>query len=162
MDAGQGEDACRTLQTVQLTRERLFGPDDYKTLRVSHLLGMFRHKVGDLNGAREIQRETLNRMRVVYGLDEQTTMSAMVNLANTLRDLRDYPELVVLDEEIVRAREEIYGPHDKRVRQSMAAFARTLRDMGRIEKAKEVERAMLDRALKARVPWLRNRRLPRS
>jgi hypothetical protein len=155
MADGQGDAACGAAQRVFLTWERLSGPDSYDTLRAAHLLGMLRHQAGDLEGAKQIQIDTLERMRLLYGLDDKTTLAAMVNLANTLGDLRQYDELVLLDKEIVSAREEFYGPYDKRARQSMAALAQTLRQVGKPADAKRVEREMLNRGLRARLPWMR-------
>lgn len=49
----------------------------------------------------------------------------------------------------------LYGRYDKRVRQSMSALTRTLRDLGRGEDARQVEREMLSREIRARLPWTR-------
>jgi hypothetical protein len=65
----------------------VLGEDDRETLWSAHSLAEDLRQLGELEKARELDQDTLNRRRCVLGDDHSDTLASAHNLAKDLRQL---------------------------------------------------------------------------
>ena len=70
-----------------MTRRRILGHDHPDTLYSAHNLAINLRKLGDVQAARDLDQDTLDRRRRVLGHDHPDTLNSAHNLAIDLRAL---------------------------------------------------------------------------
>ncbi|WP_157891959.1 MULTISPECIES: FxSxx-COOH system tetratricopeptide repeat protein [Frankia] len=138
--------AAHTLATRlhQDTRDQC-GPDHPATLTTAYTLAITLGALGDHEGARVLDEDTLARRRRILGDDHPNTLISAGNLAIRLADLGDVRGARVLDEDPLTRRRRVLGDDHPDTLTSAGNLAATLAALGDVRGARVLDEDPLTR-----------------
>jgi tetratricopeptide (TPR) repeat protein len=95
--------------------------------------------------ARDLDQDTLSRMRRVHGEDHHNTLAAANSLANTLRELGEVEAARDLYQDALNRRRRILGEDHPSTLSSAGSLAGALRKLGEVEAARDLHQDTLNR-----------------
>jgi hypothetical protein len=145
MDRGEPQAALPLLERdYHLNLER-HGADDSLTLNTANRFALALRVSGDLERARALDEDTLNRRRRLHGDDHPSTLASAHNVANNLRRLGEVEEARALDEDILNRRRRLQGDDHADTLTAASNLAVDLYQLGEVEKARTLDEDTLNR-----------------
>jgi tetratricopeptide (TPR) repeat protein len=93
--------ALEVYEKVLSQQRDIYGPEDWYTVATEHSVAEAHHCLGELDLAEPLQQHVLAIALRLFGDESEQVQSALINLANTLRDLERYEEELPLRVRIV-------------------------------------------------------------
>lgn len=144
-DSASGEELARAALDEWLPR---FGPDDLSTLRLSYELAVAVREQGRESEAYEINRDSLERLRLVAGDEHPYTLITASSHGADLRNRGDYHEARELDEQTVATIRVVLGDDNAYTLNAVNNLAVSLRMVGEFTAAARLDRETLERRRK--------------
>ncbi|KAM0543422.1 hypothetical protein ACHAO7_009408 [Fusarium culmorum] len=108
--------------------------------------GMFLTEIGRWNDALIPQREVLEKRQRIHGDDHADIITAMHNLAITLRDQGKVDEAASMKKEVLEKRRQILGDEHPNTIMAINNFASTLSDQGKVDEAASMKKEVLKKS----------------
>ena len=131
-------------QLHQDWRGRL-GDDHENTLAIANYVAWALRDMGRYADARELDEDTLARLRRVLGDDHPNTLASANNLAWDLRELGEYQAARELDEDTLARHRRVLGDDHPDTLSSANNLAIDLRELGEYQAARELDEDTLAR-----------------
>ncbi len=106
--------------------------------------GTFLRESGDAAASVPLLRRALEIDTAVHGEDGKTTLTAMGNLASTLKAQGDLPGARALEEQVLEARRRLLGPEHPDTLTAMGNLASTLKAQGDLPGARTLQEQVLE------------------
>jgi Tetratricopeptide repeat/Domain of unknown function (DUF4062)/NB-ARC domain len=126
-------------------RDRL-GDDHENTQATAHYLGWALRDMGRHAEARELDEDTLTRVRRVLGEDDPDTLASATNLANDLRKVGEHQAARELEEDTLARSRRVLGEDHPDTLTSASNVAIDLTNLGEHQAARELEEDTLARS----------------
>ncbi|MER5517252.1 FxSxx-COOH system tetratricopeptide repeat protein [Streptomyces sp. NPDC002763] len=130
MDGGHAATALPHLRRLQHTWTEQFGPDHPHTLRAAQFLVRAHADTGGHALARELNEDTLARMRRVWGEDDPNTLAGAAYLATLLARAGETQEARKLEEDTLARMRRVLGEDDPHTLGVFANLANRLEALG--------------------------------
>ncbi|KAJ6086257.1 P-loop containing nucleoside triphosphate hydrolase protein [Penicillium sp. IBT 16267x] len=142
----QGDDInCQKwAEMAKLTRMKLFGPEDERTLSSFKQLGSAYAGMFQMEKAKELQVHVLNTRNKVLGPKHHDTLSSMTDLASTYRISGLLKQAEALQKQVVDTRQQVFGPRDLSTLSSRGYLASIYNDQGRWKEAELLHKQVVD------------------
>ncbi len=131
-------------QREVIASKKLLGEGHPDTLNSMGTLAVSLFALGDLEGARDLNKQTLEARIRVLGEEHPDTLSSMGDLALTLYALGDLERARDLSQQTLEARRRILGEEHADTLSSMSNLASTLYALGDLEGARVLNQQTLD------------------
>jgi tetratricopeptide (TPR) repeat protein len=131
---GYGESLSLGDRTLQIWREK-FGPDDLQTLALAVEIGVALRMSGGVEGAHQLNSDTLGRLLRVYGEQDETYLVCANSYGQDLRLLGSYDDALAHELGLVPSYERVFGASHFRTLRLRNNIAIDLRCVGRFEEA---------------------------
>jgi tetratricopeptide (TPR) repeat protein len=128
--------------------ERVLRPGDHAILLARRMVALARRRLGELNAAAELLRETYEECVESFGADHEFTLAATMSYANALRDRKRDGEAYAYAVEAVNAYEQAFGHTNPLTLAAQLNLAVILRARGEPAQARRADDAAW-RALRA-------------
>ncbi|MEU5893078.1 FxSxx-COOH system tetratricopeptide repeat protein [Streptomyces sp. NPDC047461] len=135
MDRGQPRPARDRLQILYDTLLQQLGPDHDDTLGAANDLARAYHDTQDLERARALDEDSLQRSRRLHGNDDPDTLTSVDNLASRLAKLGRHEEALALHEEGLAGRRRVLGVDHPDTLGTASNLASALAAAGRVGEA---------------------------
>jgi tetratricopeptide (TPR) repeat protein len=99
----------------------------------------------DLKAALILARALHERSLALFGPADPTTLQLGLTRARAHRDVGEFQEALVLDQDVLRGRRELFGNDDRRTLYAAACVALVLHDLGSYEEARQLNQETLER-----------------
>jgi hypothetical protein len=149
--AGEPRQARTLLESVVTSRQKTLGVAHLKTIQAETLLAFALADVGELKRSRLIQKNVLDRCDEQFGRQSEQSIAAAINLANTYRALKQYPEEGPLRARILEYRTSLYGPRHIETIKALADMAFLKRNQGEFQAAVILDFAILENVPRSQV-----------
>ena len=150
--------AAKTIkERVVRARTDIWRAGDYGTFRAKHLLASYISELGGLDKAQQIQEEILEESFRYFDDDPEVIFPAMLNLANTLYSKGEFVRAADLYERSTELSTVMHGPNNQMTIDTMAGWILSLRQLGRFDQAKRIEKDRSARDFKRVAQNLRDR-----
>jgi tetratricopeptide (TPR) repeat protein len=149
--AGEPRQARTLLESVVASRQKALGVADLKTIQAETLLAFALADLGELKRSRSVQKDVLERCEEQFGRQSEQSMAAAINLANTYRKLKQYPEEGPLRARILEYRTSLFGERHIETIKSLADMAVVKRHQGEFQAAVILDRAILENVPRSQV-----------
>lgn len=116
-------------------REKLQGPDDWRTLRAKYQLAWAHGDAGNADQAIKLYDELIVARRRLNGPNHSSTLEAMSDLAWAYLLKRDYPSAIARYEEVLTKRREIRGFDDAKALETQGYLGQAYVAAGMLDKA---------------------------
>ena len=114
------------------------------SLNSAHNLAITLRKLGDVQAARDLDQDTVDRLRRVMGHDHHLTLRSAAILAADLRELGDLEAARDLEQDTLDRRRRALGPDHPDTLTSATTLAADLRELGDLEAARDLEQDALE------------------
>jgi tetratricopeptide (TPR) repeat protein len=141
-DTRTGYELARKLR--QQWRARL-GDDHEHVRRITRDLDWALREMGRYDEARDLVLETLDRLRVVPGVNHPDTLSSVSALATSLRHLGEVQAALTLDQDTLDRRRQVLGEDHRDTLRSARHLADDLRALGEVQAARDLDEDTLAR-----------------
>jgi hypothetical protein len=141
-DLRGGHDLAKTLYDQWAHR---LGADDDHTLRAANGLAHSFRQLAQYIQARQLDQDTLDRLRRILGLDHPDTLSSANNLAIDLRALGEHQAARDLDQDTLDRLRRVLGPDHPSTLASASNLAIDLTNLGEHQAARDLDEDTLDR-----------------
>ena len=131
-------------QREVIASKKLLGEGHPDTLNSMGTLAVSLFALGDLEGARGLNKQALEARIRVLGEEHPDTLSSMGDLASTLYALGDLEGARVLNQQTLDTRIRILGEEHPRTLISMNNLAKTLHDLGDLTEARGLSQQTLE------------------
>jgi tetratricopeptide (TPR) repeat protein len=121
------------------------GPNDAQTLIACMLLGIARRELGLAREALEINEDTLDKTRAVFGVQHEQTLVTANSYACDLRIVGHYAAALELDETLYAQHKTVFGENDEATFRSAHNLAIDMRLNDRHRDAYDLDRENLQR-----------------
>ncbi|KAJ3104849.1 Kinesin light chain 3 [Phlyctochytrium planicorne] len=101
-------------------------------------LGGIKVKLGSLEGAEALYRESFERRREVFGIDKKETIDSMVKLANVCKSMGRNDAAAELFEDCLTGRRTLYGADDEKTLAILTELGTLYVVLNQFDKAKDV------------------------
>jgi tetratricopeptide (TPR) repeat protein len=152
---GRHSEAIRMQSAVQDRRRELRG-ETYEALVAANDLALIHKSAGNLDVARALQEQVLDRVLAWYGELNEASLAVMVNLSNTLRESGDFAASTPLVERAWEASKTLNGAHAELSIRLLSTLAQSSRAIGDDEKADQLIRLLNKERADRMVDRLRN------
>jgi tetratricopeptide (TPR) repeat protein len=115
------------------------GPDDEQTLIASRHLGNTLRLLGEYEKAREVNADTLERLRRVFGPDHEHTLNTARSVGSDLRAAGEFSKAEQLDEETLRLHQQVFGEDDPQTFRAANNLGVDYRLLGRFNEARQID-----------------------
>ena len=138
----------RARQMLETTLEKLrsnpqFGADHEHTIMTARTVSYGMRVAGEFQQAFQLDNDTVERARRLFGDEDETTLGIEGNRAVDLRMLSDFEQAYELDLKIVRTWEETVTEQSQRLLFAQANLARDLYGLGRYAEALSLQERIL-------------------
>jgi tetratricopeptide (TPR) repeat protein len=140
-----------TYQTAQIVatkavraRERVFGPEDERTMTSITVLAILLHHQGKYEEAEKLDRRALKGRERQLGAHHPSTLRSVENLASVLRAQGKYEESVKLNRRALKGYENELGGYYRDMLTCMKNLAAVLQDQGKYVEAEKLTRQALE------------------
>ena len=116
-----------------------------RTLRSASNLAIDLRELGEVQAARDLDQDTLDRRRRVLGEDHPDTLTSASNLAVDLRALGEARAARDLDQDTLDRRRRVLGDDHPDTLTSASNLAIDLRELGEVQAARDLDQDTLDR-----------------
>jgi len=149
--AGEPRQARTLLESVVASRQKALGVAHLKTIQAETLLAFALADLGELKRSRSIQKDVLERCDQQFGRKSEQSIAAAINLANTYRKLKQYPEEGPLRTRILEFRTLLFGERHIETVKSLADMAVLKRNQGEFQAAVILDHAVLENIPRSQV-----------
>jgi hypothetical protein len=135
-------------ELAEMARRRwvqALGPDDEQTLQVSRELASALWWLGRIVEARELRRETLDRMRRALDEDHEMTLITANGVGADLRVAGSFQQAREHDEDYYERHRRVFGDDDPNTLRSANNLAADLRLLGDFQRARDLDQEILER-----------------
>lgn len=140
---GSYEVAQAVAQNAVTTRERIFGPDDGRTLKSVIILSTVLCGRGEFNEAEKLDRQVLAMTRKTLGEHHPETLLSMSNLISVLNRQEKYDEAEKLAWRVLPIMEEVLGEQDPDMLASIGNISLVLQAQEKYGEAEKLMRRTL-------------------
>jgi tetratricopeptide (TPR) repeat protein len=149
--AGAPRQARTLLESVVASRQKTLGVAHLKTIQAETLLSFALADLGELKRSRLIQKDVLERCDEQFGRRSEQSIAVALNLANTYRALKQYPEEGPLRTRVLEYRTSLFGERHIETIKSLADMAVLKRNQGEFQTAVILDHAILENVPRSQV-----------
>ena len=149
--AGEPHQARTLLESIVASRQKTLGVAHLRTIQAETLLAFTLADLGELKRSRLIQKGVLERCDEQFGRQSEQSIAAAMNLANTYRKLKQYPEESPLRTRVLEYRTSLFGERHIETIKSLAAMAVLKRNQGEFQAAVILDHAILENIPRSQV-----------
>lgn len=152
LEQGRTDEAKSIFLELLEIRSKLFGPDDWRTIRAQSDIAEVHRRTGDLATAERLQRQVVGSFRAIDFANDPAANFQLCELGRILTLVAKYDEADSALQQCTAGLEAVEGKGEVVVLQARHAYVDNLLASGRIEEAIAAGRQLVDAANQSMVP----------